>query len=253
MILALANQAGSAGKTTSAVTLAALLAEAGHSVLLVDSDAQANASSWLGVDDPTHTLGDVLLRRVGAEDAIVDTDVPNLRLLPADARLDGDVVELARVLGGEQRLRIALESLTVPADVTIIDCPGALSVLTINALVAADAVVTVAQPSIKELAGLPKLESTIEDVRGAYNPKLRLGAVIPCIVPSANSGAAYVEALDLLRETYGDLVTHPVRRVVRVPEAYAHQRPLNLHAPTDKVTDDYRQVVKYLQTNGLVP
>jgi len=253
MILALANQAGSAGKTTSAVTLAALLAEAGHSVLLVDSDAQANASSWLGVDDPANTLGDVLLRRVAAADAIVDTDVPNLRLLPANDRLDGDVVELARALGGEQRLRIALETLTVPADVTIIDCPGALSVLTINALVAADAVVTVAQPSIKELAGLPKLESTIDDVRAAYNPKLRLGAVIPCIVPSVNSGAAYVEALALLRETYGDLVTHPVRRVVRVPEAYAHQRPLNLHAPREGVTEDYREVVKHLQHAGLLP
>ena len=95
MILTLANQAGSAGKTTSAVSLAALLAEAGHSVLLVDSDAQANASTWLGVDEPGLTTGDVLLKRAAAADAIVDTEVENLRLLPANDRLDGDVVELA--------------------------------------------------------------------------------------------------------------------------------------------------------------
>ncbi|WP_432523001.1 ParA family protein [Kineococcus sp. SYSU DK006] len=253
MILTLANQAGSAGKTTSAVSLAALLAEAGHSVLLVDSDAQANASTWLGVDEPELTTGDVLLKRAAAADAIVDTEVENLRLLPANDRLDGDVVELARALGAEQRLRLALESLPTPADVTIIDCPGALSVLTVNALVASDAVVTVAQPTIKELAGLPKMESTIEEVRAAYVPKLRLGAVIPCIVPPATSGAAYTEALQLLRDTYGELVTPPVRRSVRIPEAYAHQRPLPLHAPRDAVTEDYRAVVAHLHAAGLLP
>ncbi len=247
-----ANQAGSAGKTTTAVTIAGLLAEAGHDVLLIDSDAQANATTWLGVNQPEITLGDVLLRRVPLKDAIVPTATPGLRLVPANDRLDGDAVELSRVLGGEQRLRVALETIP-PADVTIIDCPGALSILTIAALVASDAVVTVAQPTVKELAGLPKLEATVEEVRSAYNPKLRLAAVVPCIVPPATSGALYSEALTLLRDTYGDLVTPPVRRSVRIPEAYSQQTPLNVHAPREPVTDDYRAVLKHLAGAGVMP
>lgn len=247
-----ANQAGSAGKTTSAVTIAALLAEAGHDVLLIDSDAQANATTWLGVNDPALTLGDVLLRRATLAEAVVSTAVPGLRLVPASDRLDGDAVELQRALGGDQRLRAALQSMP-PADATIIDCPGSLSILTVAALVASDCVVSVAQPTIKELAGLPKMEATVEEVRDAYNAKLRLGAVIPCIVPPASSGAAYGEALTLLRDTYGDLVTPSVRRSVRIPESYAQQTPLNVHAPREAVTEDYRAVLAYLSTAGILP
>lgn len=247
-----ANQAGSAGKTTSAVTIAAMLAEAGHDVLLIDSDAQANASTWLGIIDPQVTLGDVLLRRASLADAIVATAIPGLRLVAASDRLDGDAVDLARVLGGEQRLRVALES-GPQAEVTIIDCPGALSILTIAALVASDTVVTVAQPTVKELAGLPKMEATVDEVRAAYNPRLRLAAVIPCIVPPATSGTLYSEALTLLQTTYGDLVTPPVRRSVRIPEAYSQQVPLNLHAPREAVTEDYRAVLKHLIAASVMP
>ncbi|NHC13706.1 ParA family protein [Motilibacter deserti] len=256
--VAIANQAGSAGKTTSAVTLAALLAQGGHEVLLLDSDAQANATTWLGGNEPEATLGDVLLRRRGLTltDAAVETDVPRLRLVPADERLDADAVELSRALGGEQRLRQALEAMAeqqAAADVVLVDCPGALSIFTIAALVAADSVVTVAQPTVKELAGVPKLEATVEDVRGAYNPKLALGGVIPCNVPPAGAGALYSQALALLGENYGDVVTPPVRRSVRVPEAYAQQRPLPVHSPREAVTDDYRAVLDALARAGVLP
>ncbi|NHC44484.1 ParA family protein [Motilibacter aurantiacus] len=256
--VAIANQAGSAGKTTSAVTLAALLAQGGHEVLLLDSDGQANATTWLGVDEPAATLGDVLLRRRGLTlvDAAVETDVPRLRLVPADDRLDADAVELARSLGGEQRLRQALEAMAeqqAAADVTIIDCPGALSIFTIAALVAADSVITVAQPTVKELAGVPKLEGTVEDVRSAYNPKLSLAGVIPCNVPPTGAGVLYAQALALLAENYGDIVTPAVRRSVRVPEAYAQQRPLPVHSPREAVTEDYRAVLDALARAGVLP
>ncbi len=246
-----ANQAGSAGKTTSAVTIAALLAEQGHDVLLIDSDAQANATTWLGVTSTGAGLGDVLLRRASLAETIVQTSIPGLRLVPANRRLNADAVELSRALAGEQRLRLALEDLR-PADVTLIDCPGSLSILTVAALVASDAVVTVAQPTIKELAGLPDMEATVEEIR-AYNPKLRLAAVVPCIVPPATSGTTYTEALALLRENYGDLVTPPVRRSVRIPEAYAHQTPLGIHAPREAVTEDYRAVLAHLSGVGVLP
>lgn len=247
-----ANQAGSAGKTSSAVTLAALLAGRGYTVRLIDSDAQANATLWLKVGGHRLTLGDVLHRRASLHDATVDTAVPGLQLVPSHSRLDSDAVELARGVGGEQRLRLAIED-APPADVTIIDCPGALSILTVAALVASDALVTVTQPTVKELAGLPQMEATAEEVRAAYNPKLRLAAVVPCIVPPAASGALYTQALAMLREQWGDLVTPPVRRSVRIPEAYSQQVPLSVHAPHEGVTDDYRAVLEHLVAAGVLP
>jgi chromosome partitioning protein len=249
--LSIANQAGSAGKSTTAVTLAALLAELGYSVRLIDLDAQSNASYHLGISQPALTSGDVLLNRATLAEAEIQTSVPGLTLVPASPQLDNDAVELARTLGGEQRLRLALEAANV-VDVTIIDCPGALSVLTIAALVASDFAITVTQPTIKELEGIPKMEQTIADVSGAYNPKLRLGAIVPCIVPPATAGGLYGEAMQLLTDNYGELITPGARRSVRVPEAYSHQTPLTIHAPREPITDDYRAIAKALQDKGLL-
>ena len=254
-VLAIANQAGSAGKTTTAVTIAALLAEQGYGVLLIDADGQANASAWLGVETASYTTGDVLHQRVSLAEACVTTTVPRLILLPSTQTLDADAVNLARAVGGEQRLRLALDQLSEAErpDVVLIDCPGSMSVTTVAALVAATGVVTVAQPTLKELAGVPKLETTVADVAQAYRPGLTLGAVVPCIVPPSSSGTLYSESLALLRESYGALVTPPVRRSVRVPEAYAQRNPLPMHAPREQVTEDYRGVAKHLVAAGLLP
>ena len=250
--IAIANQAGSAGKTTTAVTLAGLLSAEGQRVLVVDADAQANASSWLGVEDASCSLGEVLLRQALVDEAVAATTVKGLALVPASERLDGQAVELARALGGEQRLRVALGALPERPDVVLIDCPGAMSILTVSALVAADVVVTVAQPTIKELAGVPRIEATIREVADAYRPGLTLGAVVPCNVPPATAGAVYAQALALLQEEYGDLVTPPVRRTARVPEAYAQAAPLHVHAPREAVTDDYRAVLGHLRAAGVL-
>lgn len=249
--LAVANQAGSAGKTTTVINVGALLAEAGKRVRIVDLDGQANATYALGRSGPARTTGDVLLRRSTLDAATVTTDVDRLTLVPTTNSLDDDAVELGRTLAGEQRLRLALEA-AEPVDVTIIDCPGALSVLTVAALVAADAVITCTQPTVKELEGIPKLEGTIADVAAAYNPTLRLGAIVPCIVPPAGAGALYAEAMQLLHETHNGTVTPSVRRSVRIPEAYSQQQPLSVHAPHEPVTEDYRQVVAALSERGLV-
>ena len=104
-----------------------------------------------------------------------------------------------------------------------------------------------ATPSLKELEGLPSLEETIAKVRGMYKPDLYLSAVIPCIVPPASAGALYVEGQERLREAYGDLVTPPVRRSVRVPEAYSQRVPLTVHAPLEQITSDYQAVADYLK------
>lgn len=250
-IISVANQAGSAGKTTTAITLAALLAADGRRVRVIDLDAQSNASYWLGVTGASSVSADVLLGRSDLADVEVETGIEGLTLLPSTGRLDDDAVELARTLGGEQRLRIALEAAS-PVDVTFIDCPGSLSVLTIAALVASDYALTVTQPTIKELEGIPKMEQTVRDVAAAYNPKLRLGAVVPCIVPGANAGSVYGEALRLLTDNYQALVTPSARRSARIPEAYSQQRPLPVHAPREPVTQDYRDILADIEAKGLL-
>jgi chromosome partitioning protein len=254
-IVAVANMAGSAGKTTTVVTLAALLAQEGQRVAVLDLDAQATATFSLGVDDVVErqlaTIGDVLLRRAKLHEALVQTSAPGVQLVPASNDLNGAAVVWGRAVGGEQRLRRALTSTPLDVDVVLLDCPGALNIYTLNALVAADVVVAVTQPTTKELAGLPTLEETIEDVGGAYNEDLKLAAIVPCIVPS--TGALYAQGLQLLRETYDGLVTHPVRRSVRVPEAYDAGRPLPLFAPTHDATQDYREVLRDLRAAGALP
>lgn len=242
--LVIANQAGSAGKTTLAVTLGGLLAEAGMRVRVIDSDGQGNATFSLGVDaEGSPTVADVLARRASIADCEQPTKVDGLTVVPANNELDRTAIELTQLLGGEQRLRRALEAAD-PVEVNLIDCPGALSVLTVGALVAADFAVTVTQPTIKELAGVPAFEETVREVREAYNPRVRLIAVVPSVVPG--TGRVYEMALGLLREEYGELVTPPVRRSTKVPEAYSHQLPLHLHAPRDPVTQDFRDVLEYL-------
>ena len=251
-IIAVPTAAGSAGKTTTVVSVAAILGRRGRRVLVIDGDPQATATEWLGVDpdEPRPDIGAVLLRRSSLADAIIDTVADGVRLVPASPGLDGELMDLGKVLGPEQRLRQVLP--TVDADIVLIDCPGSISPFTIYALVAAHAVVTVTQPTMKELRGLPKLEAVVDDVRGAYNPDLTLSAIVPCIVPAATAGRLYVDAMAQLAGAYDGLVTPPVRRTTRIPEAHSHNTPLPLHAPTDPATTDYEAVADWLAEREIV-
>lgn len=249
--IAIANQAGSAGKTTTAVTLAGLIAESGRRVRLVDSDGQANATTALGIDPSDRpTLSEVLLQQATIAEAEQPTKVDRLTVVPASADLDGTAIELARALGGDQRLRRAMQA-APPVDINIYDCPGALSVLTIGALVVGRWVITVTKPTIKELAGVPALEDTIAEVRDSYNDEIELAGVVPCEVPAKTAGKVYEMALGLLQKEYGELVTPPVRRSARVPEAYSNGQPLHVYAPNEPVTEDYRNVLRYLEQRGV--
>jgi chromosome partitioning protein len=262
-ILVVANQAGSAGKTTTVVAVAGELAKRGRQVLVVDADGQANASHHLGVIDPKRTTGDVLLERCELGDAVVETDTPGLWLLPSSPELDQDIAQLGRrSVGAEQRMRLALAPLrtTGEADYILIDCPGSLGIITISAMVAAVGdtdnapanVITVVAPQAKEVEGLPRIEETIEDVRQAYNPRLTLGAVILCMVPPATAGMLYGQVADQLREAYGPLVGPSVRRSVRVPEAYARGSLIQDHAPGDAISLDYANVTDWMLGRGVL-
>ncbi len=254
-VLAVANLAGSAGKTTTAVTLATLLADQGVRVLLADFDAQANATEFVGhdPDETSPTSADVLLRQAALADAILTTSVDNLWLLPASRRgMDAAVLQLAGVRAPEQQLKVALQACPDEIEVVIIDCPGSLGIMTMNALVAATGVVTVTVPAAKELKGIPYLEELVDEVRDYYNPDLILGAVVPCIVPPASAGRLAQDGMADLAEAYGDRVTPPVRRTVRAQEAMARNIPLPVYVPTDPVTKDYIAVLAHLKGAGLL-
>lgn len=262
-ILVVANQAGSAGKTTTTVAVAGELAKRGRQVVVVDADGQANASHHLGITDPKRTTGDVLVDRCELADAVVETGTPGLWLLPSSPELDQDVAQLMRrPVGAEQRMRMALEPLraTGEADYILIDCPGALGIITISAMVAAAGdtdsapanVITVVAPQAKEVEGLPRIEETIEDVRKHYNPRLALGAIILCMVPPTTAGMLYGQVAEQLREAYGSLVGPSVRRSVRVPEAYARGLLIQDHAPGDAITLDYANVTNWMLARGVL-
>ena len=251
-VIAVPTAAGSAGKTTTVVSLATILGARGRRVLVIDGDPQATATEWLGVDpdEPQPHIGAVLLRRSSLADATIDTVADGVQLVPASPGLDGDLIEVGKVLGPEQRLRQVLPSAKV--DVVLIDCPGAISPFTIYALVAATTTMTVTQPTMKELRGLPKLEALVEDVREAYNPTLTLSAIVPCIVPAPTAGRLYVDAMAQLQGAYDGLVTPPIRRTTRIPEAHSHSTPVPMHVPHDPVTADYEAVADWLTKRGIV-
>lgn len=250
--LAFANGAGSAGKTTSATTIAALAAQSGRTVRLIDLDPQGNASRWATTDDNhPHTIAGVLAQTATIDNASRNTPVDGLTVVPATPdRMDGLEATLSRTVGAEQRLRLALEHAT-PVDLTVIDCPGSLGLLTLAGLVAAEHAVTVVMPTLKELAGLPRIDDLVRQVAAAYRPKLAIRAIIPCVVPAGSAGRLYTDALDLVRAQWDTLVTPTVRRAVRVPEAYAARTLLPLHDPHGGATSDYRAVLNWLTANVL--
>lgn len=251
---AIVNDSGSAGKTTTAVSLAALLAERKLNTLLIDNDPQGNATLFAGaVAVPGKTMAEVLVGERDLEEVIVASAVGHLSVAPAMRSLNGAVVALTRDFGGEQRIRVALQALAGGYDAVIIDCPGSASILTVAGLVAADHVIAVAQPTLKELEGLPALEETITKVASLYNPGLALSAVVPCIVPPASAGTLYSDGLAQLQELYGDLVTPPVRRSVRVPEAYSRRLPLTIYAPLEPASYDYQTVLEHLIARKVMP
>jgi chromosome partitioning protein len=246
-IIAIANAAGSAGKTTTVVSLAALCAARGQRVLVVDADAQANATRWLGIDpsEVKFNTADVLLRRIPLAEAVTASPLEEGRItvLAGGVGLDDVPVLLTATTGGEQRLRLALAA--ADADIVLIDCPGFISVITIAAFVAAQGVLTVTQPTLKESDGISDLIATVDVVREAYNPTLEFCGIVPCMVPGVGGGRIYSDVLALLTHTYGDLVSPSVRRAAMVPESYTHGEPPPLYQPRHKVTTDYEAVLDW--------
>jgi chromosome partitioning protein len=232
-IIAVANQKGGVGKTTTSINLATSLALAGQKVLLIDLDPQGNASTGLGIDRRQRSRGTYALLIDGASPADLQlrTDVAGLSIIPADPDLAGAEVEMVALDRREFRLQDALRSSeTQTRDYIIIDCPPSLNLLTLNALVAASAVLVPLQCEFFALEGISQLVRTVERVNRSLNPTLELQGIVLTMFDRRNNLSELVAAD--ARSFFGDRVYDTViPRNIRVSEAPSHGKPVHLYDP----------------------
>lgn len=244
--IAIANQKGGVGKTTTAINLAACLAAMHYRTLVVDLDPQGNATSGLGIaaDEIQASIYDVLAGRIALDEAVIDTQWERLQALPATADLAAAEVELVSVdERRENYVQDMLHEVSETYDYVIIDCPPSLGMLTINALVAADAVLIPVQAEYYALEGLARLLQTIEQVKRSLNPSLQIEGMVLTMHDARNNLARQVE--DDVREHFGEMTFSTViPRNVRLSEAPSFGQPIITYDVSSRGARSYLALAK---------
>ncbi|MHB1681705.1 MAG: ParA family protein [Bacilli bacterium] len=244
-VMAVANQKGGVGKTTTSVNLGACLAELGKRVLLIDIDPQGNTTSGVGINkaDVKYCIYDVLINDVGSVDAVLPTTVSNLHIIPATIQLAGAEIELVPTISREVRLRRAIAAVRGSYDYILIDCPPSLGLLTINALTGSDSVVIPIQCEYYALEGLSQLLSTIRLVQKHLNTSLQIeGVLLTMLDARTNLG---IQVIEDVKKYFREKVYHTIiPRNVRLSEAPSHGKPILQYDPRSRGAEVYLDLAK---------
>lgn len=252
-VIAIANQKGGVGKTTTAINLAASLAVMEKNVLIIDADPQANTTSGLNFspdDEQERTLYEVLIGKINIADALIQTEIPKLHMVPSHINLVGAEVELLKLEDRESIMRNVLASVKDNYDYIIIDCAPSLGIITVNSLTAADSVIIPVQPEFFALEGLGKLLRTIRLVKNGVNPDLQIEGFVVTMFDGRTK--VHNQVVGELREHFKDMVFETViQRNIRLSEAPSHGKPIILYDVMCNGSTNYLNVAReVLEHNG---
>ncbi len=247
-IIAIANQKGGVGKTTTAINLAASLAVLEKKVLIIDADPQANTTSGLNFspdNDEKRTLYEIMIGKIGVMDALIQTEIANLHMIPSHINLVGAEIEMLETEARESILKKALAAVKDKYDYIIIDCSPSLGLITVNCLTAADSVIIPVQPEFFALEGLGKLLQTIRLVQNGVNPSLAIEGFVVTMFDGRTK--VHSQVLAQLKEHFKDMVfENIIQRNIRLSEAPSHGKPIILYDVMSNGTSNYLNLAKEL-------